>query len=303
MTLGSTISVHMIRGDRDGPRIIESRTSVLRVHAAPWRDFEALLGAGLPATPGFYALTSWTAPGRRISVRPGEAGDVRRRLQEHFADTGKRHFDEVYCVTALDQRLSKHDVRYAESRIHEMVAASLHAELEVSQMPPLYSRPLAEKAPLEGLLEQARDLLWVAGCRALDAPRVPMPVPAEEREEGDVEIVHFSGSQDEHFLSYDSMSCWGYLLQDGSFVVRAGSDMRRRENQAILPPIASRRRKLTQLGVLAELPGSEDRWRLLANIRFQSPLLAAKVMTGAHISNRGVWQRVAPSARLLELDR
>jgi hypothetical protein len=303
MSLGTTTTVHLVRGDRDGPRIVESRTSVLRVHAAPWRDFESLLSAALPTTPGFYLLTAWTAPGKKIAVRPGEAGDLRRRLQEHFADPGKAHFDEVYCVSALDQRLSKDDVRYAESRIHEMVAASTHAELEVSQMPPLFSRPVAEKASLEGLLEQARDLLWVAGCRALDAPRMPVPTATEEKEEGDVEIVHFSGSQDEHFLSYDSMSCWGYLLPDGSFVVRAGSDMRRRENQAILPPIASRRRKLTQLGVLAEMPGSEDRWRLLANIRFQSPLLAAKVMTGAHISNRGVWQRIAPSARLLELDR
>lgn len=300
--IGSTLTVHLFEGDRDGPRLVECRTSVLRVHAGPWSRFESLLEAGLPATPGIYALIS-SSRDVKLCVRPGEAGDVRRRLQEHRADATKDHFEEVYCVTALDQRLTKEDVRYAESRFHELVAASAHAVLEVSQMPPLFSRHLAEKAALEGLLEQARDLLYVAGCRALDAYRLPQQAPAEEREDADVEIVDFMGVQDEHYLSYDGISAWGYLGPDGTFVVRAGSDMRMRENQAILPPIASRRRKLSKMGVLAELPGMQDRWRLLANVRFQSPLLAAKVITGAHISNRGVWQRVAPAARLLDLDQ
>lgn len=298
--IGTTMTVHLLDGHRDGPRIVECRTSVLRVHAAPWARFDELLAAGLPAIPGVYVLTAMSE-GLKQAVRPGEAGDLRRRLQEHRADAAKQHFEEIYCVSALDQRLTKDDVRYAESRLHEMVAASSHAALEVNQMPPLFSRPLGEKAALEGLLEQARDLLYVAGCRALDAYRFPVQRP-EEPENPDIEIVAFAGSQDEHYLSYDSISAWGYLASDGTFVVRAGSDMRMRENQALLPAIATRRRKLVQMGVLADLPGTPDRWRLLANVRFQSPLLAAKVITGAHISNRGVWQRIAAAARSVELD-
>lgn len=297
------MTIHLVDGDRDGPRLVECRTSVLQVHAAPWDRLDDLLAAGLPSTPGVYALTAWTAPGGKLAVRPGEAGDVRRRLVEHRGDPTKVHFDEVYCVTALDQRLSKDDVRYVESRLHEIVAASDHASLQVSQMPPLFSRPLAEKAALEGLIEQARDLLYLAGCRGFDGYRLPVQSPPEEREDTDVELVSFDSRQDEHYLAYDGISCWGYLAADGAFVVRAGSDVRMRENQALLPPIAMRRRKLGQLGVLAELPGVHDRWRLLANVRFQSALLAAKVMTGAHISNRGVWQRVAPTAQLVELDQ
>ncbi|KQT48167.1 hypothetical protein ASG47_07290 [Devosia sp. Leaf420] len=299
--IGTTLSTHLFDGDRDGPRVIECRTSVLRVHAAPWTRLDDLMVAGLPATPGFYLLTTRSKTDNRLCVRPGEAGDVRRRLLEHKADASKHHFEEVFCVTAVDLRLTKDDVKYAESRLHEMVAASTHAVLEVNQIPPLYSRQLGEKAALEGLIEQSRDLLYVAGCRALDAYRTQSPQVTDEREDPDVEIVDFTGAQDDHYLSYDGISAWGYLLADGSFVVRAGSDMRMRENQALLPPIAMRRRKLTQLGVLADMPGLQDRWRLLANVRFPSPLLAAKVITGAHISNKGVWQRLAPSTRILEL--
>mgnify|MGYP004517047039 CR=1 FL=1 len=299
--LGSALSLHLLNDDIDGARICESRTSPLRVYAGPWQDLDALLRAGLPASPGFYLLTR--SDGTRIAVRPGEAGDLRRRLLEHAADQTKAGYQEVFGVAGVDGRMSKSDVRFFEARCHEIVAAACHAALEVEKVPVVSSRPPQERAALETLLGQSRNLLYASGCRALDAPRMPVTPPVEDNDGGDVEIVDISGfGDDEHSLSYDGLWCWGHPTPAGGFVVRAGSDVRRRENGALLPGVAARRRRLAQLGVLGEMPGVNDRWRLLCNVRMPSQLMAAKVVTGAHVSNRGIWQRLSPASRIVAVD-
>nr|WP_314257269.1 hypothetical protein [uncultured Devosia sp.] len=301
-TFGSTLSVHLLRSDLDGPRIVESRTSPLQVFAAPWSDLQSLLDAGVPSSPGFYILTR--ANGGKVGVRPGEAGDIRRRLLEHANDASKDKYQEVFAVTAVDGRTTKYDARFFEARVHEIVAAAAHTVLEVDKIPVLANCRPAERAPLETLLHQARDLLYAAGCRGLDAPRMQIPAAVDEADDNtDMLIVESAGiGDDEHSLSYDGLWSWGYSTADGGFVVRAGSDVRRRENSALLQPVADRRRKLAELGVLGEMPGVTDRWRLLCSIKVGSPLLAAKMVTGAHISNKGIWQRLAPSARLIAMD-
>lgn len=301
--IATSIGLLMLKGDLDGPRVIDSRTSALRVHAGPWRELDALLAAGVPTTPGFYLLTGRNAAGTRLMVRPGEAGDLRRRLLEHAQDASKAKYEEVFCVSSVDGRLTKADVRYLEARCHEIVVASPHASLQVDKIPVLASCGPAEQAVLETLLHQARDLLHAAGCRGLDAPRYPCAAAHEERDDGAVEIVQSGGVHpDEHSLCYDNIWAWGYPTPDGKFVVRAGSDVRRRQNAALLPPVAARRRRLSELGLLGEMAGVTDRWRLLANIQVSSQLLAAKTITGAHVSNRNIWQRLAPSARILTMD-
>lgn len=300
----TSIGLLLLRGELDGPRIVESRTSALRVHAGPWAEVNAILAAGVPAAPGFYLFTGRNPAGSRLMVRPGEAGDLRRRLIEHSQDRGKTGFEEVFCVSAVDSRLTKSDARYLEARCHEIVAASAHATLQVDKIPLVGTCGPAEQAVLETLLRQSRDLLHAAGCRGLDAPRFPCTMVTDDRDDGAVEIVQAGGVHpDEHLLSYDNIWAWGYPTVDGKFVVRAGSDVRRRENTALLPPVAARRKRLAELGLLGEMAGVTDRWRLLANIEVSSPLLAAKTITGAHVSNRTIWQRLAPNARIMTMDQ
>lgn len=301
--IGTSIGLLMLDGALDGPRVVESRTSALRIHAGPWGELNALLAAGVPATPGIYLLTGRNASGNRLLVRPGETGDLRRRLLEHSQDASKAAFEEVYCVSAVDSRLTKWDVSYLEARCHEIVSASSHATLHVEKIPAVASCSPAELAVLETLLQQGRDLLYAAGCRGLDAPRFPTGPAIDDRDDGSVEIVQSAGVHpDEHSLSYDNIWAWGYPTSDGKFVVRAGSDVRRRQNAALLPAVAARRRRLVELGLLGEMAGVTDRWRLLANIQVSSPLLAAKTITGAHVSNRTIWQRLAPNARIMTMD-
>ena len=300
----TSIGVLLLSGHHDGPRVVESRTLPLRVHAAPWPALPALLEAGLPSTAGVYLLTGRCGPGGRLAVRPGEAGDLRRRLLEHAADATKTKYEEVYAVSSADGRLTKSDVRHLEARIHEIVMAGDLSTLQVDRVPAVGGCSTADGVVLEELLNQSRELLHAAGCRVLDAPRMPVVGATEDRDDGMVEVVETGGVHpDEHALDYDRCWSWGYPLADGGFVVRAGSDVRRREGAALLPGIAARRSRLLEAGLLGEMPGVTDRWRLLGNFRVASPLIAAKVVTGAHVSNAGIWRRLAPANRIVAMDR
>ena len=297
-----SLNTLLMQGHLDGPRIVECRTFPLRVHAAPWSELPALLDAGVPTSPGIYILSGRVGSTGRLIARPGEAGDLRRRLLEHAADPSKSRFEEVYAISANDNRLTKSDVRHLEARVHEIILAGSIASLQVDRIPAVSPCSPSESVVLEELLHQSRELLYAAGCRALDAPRMPISAAVEDRDDGVVEVVATAGVHpDEHALDYDGCWSWGYPHADG-FVVRAGSDVRRRENAALLPGMIARRRRLLELGVLGEMPGVTDRWRLLANFKVSSALIAAKTVTGAHVSNSGIWRRLAPGHRILAMD-
>ncbi|NGP16517.1 GIY-YIG nuclease family protein [Devosia aurantiaca] len=297
--LGTTVTIHYRDAALDALRTAESRISPLRVYAGPWSDLQRLFDAGLPPAHGIYLLTG-PASGR-LGVRPGEASDLRRRLLEHASDPTKAHYAEVYALSAVDSRLTKSACRYLEARVHEIIGALPGRTLEVDRMPVVGDCPPFERDELEALLAQARMLLHAAGCRALDASFLPFEtaVTAAIADEGVVEVRdEISGQiEDEHELSYDGVWARGYPT-DGGFVVRAGSDVRMREGAALLAGVSGRRRLLADRGVLGELPGVTDRWRLLANVFCSSSLLAAKIVTGAHLS-RAPWQRINPRARLV----
>jgi hypothetical protein len=301
MTIASVaISLHLLDGTPHGPRVVECRSSPLRVHAARWLDMQLLFDAGLPAAPSVYLFTGPARNGNAvIAVRPGEASDIRRRLLEHAQDTTKARFHEIFAVTAVDGRLAKPDVRYLEARFHEIAASLASSHLDVDKIPAVMSYSAVERTSLEILLQHCRQLLRAAGCLALDCEGLPALITPPDSDEETVRLdFDQSGGQDEHELVYDAIWARGYPHRDG-FVVRAGSDVRRRENAGLLAPMAERRRFLLNAGVLGEMPGVSDRWRLMRDILLNSELIAAKVVTGAHQSNRGIWRRISPSARMI----
>lgn len=299
---GTAITLHLINGHSYGPRVAECRTSPLRVHASRWPEHPALFSSGLPAAPAVYVFTGPAQSGAPLlAVRPGEAMDIRRRLLEHALDSTKARFHEIFVLSAVDGRLGKADIRYLEARFHELVAGMPGTVLEVDKIPSVANCHPWERDTLEVLISQARLLLHAAGCRALDSEGLPLAaiVPDHELEAAvrlDFDIEGTLG--DEHELNYDGIWARGFPHRDG-FVVRAGSDVRRRENSALLGPMSERRRFLQREGALGEIPGVTDRWRLMRNIMVTSELTAAKVLTGAHQSNRGIWRRLSPAARII----
>jgi hypothetical protein len=299
---GIGVSVHYLTGEARGLRVVESKTSPLRVHAAQWKDFTALMGAGLPPVAGVYLLTRPAPSGAPfLGVRPGEASDVRRRLQEHALDPKKADYSDVYVLSTVDDRMGKSDVRYLEARLHELVIESQSSQLEVDRIPSPAALNGPERDSLESWLAHGRLLLYAAGCRALDPGGLPLSLCAgQDQDDGTIAIgsTVVPDGDDEFELTYCGIWARGFEHSRG-FVIRAGSDIRRRESAALLSPMSTRRRWLAERGILGEIPGVIDRWRLLADVSLPSSLIAAKTVCGAHVSNRGIWRRVAARSRLL----
>lgn len=297
---GAATTVHYMSGLISGPRSIDSRSSPLRVYACRWSEMQALLSFGLPAAAAVYLLTGPSETGCTLKVRPGEAGDIRRRLAEHASDDSKTVFSDLYVVTSVDGRLSKSDVKYMEARIHEIVPAVPGCVLQVDKIPAVTSCHPAERDALEELISQARLLLYSAGCRALDSEGLPFGLAEPGIDESsvslDVDVSETHG--DEYELSYDGVWARGFQHHQG-FVIRAGSDVRRRENAALLTGMSERRKFLMRSGCLGEIPGIADRWRLMCNIVVGSELTAAKIVTGAHVSKRGIWRRLPEASRTI----
>lgn len=298
---GTAVTIHHLNGSISGPRVVESRTSPLRVHASRWAEHAALLSVGLPAAPAVYVFTGPTQSGPPLlAVRPGEAGDIRRRLLEHSQDHLKSRFHDLFVVTAVDGRLGKADVRYIEARFHELVPATPGTLLDVDKVPAVTFCHPAERDTLETLIEQSRLLLHAAGCRAFDSEGVPVAAAVPEVEETPVRLDFDQAESPvgEFELVYDGIWARGFQHRDG-FVVRAGSDIRRRENSALLGPMSERRRFLQREQALGEIPGVGDRWRLMRDFMCASELTVAKMVTGAHLSNRGIWRRLSPTSRII----
>jgi hypothetical protein len=99
----------------------------------------------------------------------------------------------------------------------------------------------------------------------------------------EIGVVATPAGAPEFQLAYGDLWARGYAEADG-FVVTAGSEIRTLVNPSVNPILHKRRAELETAGVLAEIPGLRERKRLLAAVWFPSRAIAAKVVSGAHVS-------------------
>jgi hypothetical protein len=87
-------------------------------------------------------------------------------------------------------------------------------------------------------------------------------------------------------FSLDYCEIWarGYVDQEGGFVVMAGAELRTFLNESARSNVGELRRELALAQVLEPIAGIDGRLRLRVAVRFRNAALAAKVVTGAHIS-------------------
>lgn len=158
------------------------------------------------------------------------------------------------------------------------------------------------RAPLDRIVDDTLRLLFDAGCRFFNT-NCPTPLGASaspdetvkpesdcdestETDDGsrmEIGIVATPTGAPEFQLAYVDLWARGYEEADG-FVVTAGSEIRTLVDLSVNPILHKRRAELEAAGVLAEIPGLSDRKRLMTAVWFPSRAIAAKVVTGAHVS-------------------
>jgi hypothetical protein len=304
----STAVVHRPFGDVHGYRRVSDPATRVIVHAFPIAELSKVAAAGYLNTAGAYVMTD----GRVAYL--GETRRPSRRLSDHAADPAKEFAREVFvvggCPGAAFDKLLVVDLQFRLTRLAlKMGTVTVWKQAN----PPEPDLTDAERATHDRIFADALRLLHDAGCRIFD-PVIPAAAPAvvtapieevsfpeDSIDAADAEPMKIGVStvplgSKEFELRYSDLWARGYWVA-GRFVVGAGSEVRLAINDSAQPLTRSRREDLETAGVLATIPGVNDRRRLTVAISFPSTSIAAKVLAGAH--SAGKWVPRDPSNAVL----
>lgn len=206
----------------------------------------------------------------------GEGEDISDRIRNH--DTRKDWWTNAVLVTSAANNLNKAHVKYLEARLVEEARAAGRVTLDNGNTPPRPGLSEAAQANMEAFLNYLfmvlpaiRVDLFIRNVRpavrAVAAPGAP-PVP------------RFSLLSRKHGLTATA------VLQDGEFIVEAGSMARLRwEGQA--HHYTSLHEELQRSGVLAQ---QGDHCIFTQHYAFSSPSAAAAVVIGRPANGTTEWR-------------
>lgn len=287
-----TSNVHRPMGGIAGLREVHDDVGRLAVAAFPYAMVKdiALSRAAVPAC---YLLAD------HAMVYIGETGNAGRRLSEHAADPSKGFAREVYVIYGYERAwFDKTAAIYLQFRLTQIAEQAGLVDVVKGTNPQVLELPSHKRASLDYFVEHGERLLFDAGCRALRSNfasqrRTPEAIDTDiaigPDDAGPMQIGAIGmppvGSELE--LAYGDLWARGYAVRDG-FVVAAGSEVRSIVNTSVNPILHTRRAELAAAEALAAIPGIQDRLRLRVAVCFPSAAIAAKVVTGAHVSS-GKW--------------
>jgi hypothetical protein len=297
-TVPSSTVIHRPFGGTEAYRRLTDRACRVSVQAFPMAELSVLAAAGLLSAPGVYILADGSTSYVGESVRPA------RRLSDHAADPMKGFARDVLLVTGSEGApfdkalLLDLQARFA-ARIRDVGLRSIWGlcptEIEVAA---------EDRSTNDRIFADAVRLIYDTGCRFLDpssrqaSHETTERPPATNDDASDAGPIEIGVSTTpvgmrEYELRYDAVWARGYWAADGHFIVAAGSEVRSVTNPSCDPKTALRREELQNAGVLASIPGIDDRKRLTTAVAFPSISVAAKVVCGAHTAGR--WLELAPS--------
>lgn len=287
----STTVVHRPFGGIDGYRCVTDRASRVVVHAFPLPFLPSVVAAGLLSTPGAYVLLGDETAYVGESLRPA------RRLADHSTDPAKGFARDVVVVAgdgaAFDKGLILDLQHRLARRIQDSgarsIAGAFPAEIEMAP---------ADRATSDRIFADACRLIFDGGHRILNTAeargqdveaRASLAVDDSESDDAGPISINVSTTpmgMTEYELRYDAIWARGYWAGDDKFIVAAGSEARTQTNPSCDPHTRARREDLLASGVLAPIPGVDDRRRLVAAVAFPSASIAAKCCCGAHTAGR-----------------
>lgn len=291
-------TIHRPLGGVSGLREVADDVGRIKISALPFAMIREV-SLTREAIPGCYILAD------HATAYIGETGNLARRLAGHAADPAKGFAREVYVVSGHPAPWpDKTAAIYLQHRLTLMAEQAGLVEVMRGISPQAPDLPDHHRITLDRYLQDSERLLFDAGCRvfrsnfaslrqnrqleSVSVSEAPLDAP-EDR--GPIQIGVSSSPVAGSELELDYCELWarGYPV-DAGFVVMAGSEVRRLVNPSAGPILSARRTELTAAAALMAIPGVEDRLRLRTAVRFPSAAIAAKVVTGAHVSSV-VWTR------------
>jgi hypothetical protein len=173
----STIRLFLADGRADGFRLVEKSNWTGLGLVCARSDYTRVRTRDEWSRPGVYLLTGPAeGDGLRDRLYVGEADDVRGRVDNHLRH--KDFWTNVVAFTSKDDNINKAHVRYLEARLLELAVAADRAALENGTAPPLPRLSEADRADMEGYLEEMLVVLPLLGIIAFE-PVADISAPTE----------------------------------------------------------------------------------------------------------------------------
>lgn len=226
---------------------------------------------------GVYILVGMDSDNStREVVYIGEGDNIFTRLQKHDTDQVKDFWNDVVLFVSKDDNLTKAHARYLEAQLIKRALNAKQALVINQQAGPGGNLPEADIAEMEEMLEHMYLLLGILGVRAFHAPRV---VRGETKS-------NKRAPKFEYTIAGLTAHCH---LQDGEFVVLAGSYARTEVGESLPPAGRAERTELLESGVLEQTPKG---LRFTQDYPFKSPSAAGRIIAGFPVNGRLAWRHV-----------
>ena len=210
-----------------------------------------------------------SGPSERASltrIYVGEAESIRPRLEYQAGE--KDFWTMATFFVSKDDSLNKAHVQYLEARLVQLAQQAKRCELDNAAMPSLPSLSEADRADVEGFLDEMLMCFPLLGLDVFERP--PGLVP-------EAHMLRLTGKGAE---------ASGYESADG-FVVTSGSQTRATEVPSIHAYLSDLRAALAEQGVLLR---REDHLVFSQDYEFNSPSTAAGVVLGRSANGRIEWK-------------
>ena len=277
-----TLRVHLVDGDLEGLRHVDSLASMVTVTAAPL----PLLNSFTKNVDNKIGFMAYVCEGPLSYIGHGYA---ERRLGERLSEADRNRIDQAYIVHSVDPRFDKDLVERIEDRLIEVAR---------TQFAPLANDPMvgglgkASRSPaIEELLRDIRQKLRTAGCRLFEY-RHPAGKPGPVICNG-VEVVKSADFEKMEKTQPVRLTCYGLKASactvGSRFIVVPGSEFSLVARKGLTKHNLDRHAFVKDAGVLEDIPGVTDRARLLEPLAFESEAVAAKIVVGKHVGSK-VWK-------------
>ena len=290
--IGRSLELYYIDGRPDGMLTAELFNWTGHVLMAPRTQIAAALRRTEAGHAGVYLLLG--EQGGQPHAYVGESEDIATRIRQH--DAAKDWWTSTVLVTTTGNKLNKAHVRYLEARLIEEARSIGRVLLDNGTNPSRPSLSEADVAKMEAFLDNllvvlpaVRVDMFIQRTRAamITSPAISAAQPevasaAKISKEQDTS-VRFLLDLPKHDLQATAR------LQDGEFIVEAGS-MARSRWEGVAGQTASYaplHEELVRSGVLT-MQG--DRRVFAQDYAFRSPSAAAAVVTGRSTSGPTAWR-------------
>lgn len=286
---GSLIRLFLVDGNPNGLRTVEISNMTIYTTIFPRTKLKDFLARNESKKPGCYILLGSDIENLENKIAyVGEGESVDARLKSHSHGLNQKDFwDEAIVFTSKDDYITKTQIQYLESKIHDLINQAKTAELENNQKPSSPNLSEVDTAEMKHFLGAIRLILSSVGINILEPKRI------ESNVKGTKEVIVYE-------FSVNNVKA-KMKIEEDKYIVLQGSTAVIDNRPSAQPAIKKMRATLISSGVLIE-DGEKNRYVFTDDYIFNSPSYAAASVAGGSVNGRRNWKHRGKSLNDIELE-